>query len=286
MVFGGQRGRKWLDEVFMYDVERFAWEHGVTHAPRKLGQREIMGDAPSGRSFHSCTAVGDKLVRITIFPCSRPTAVYCVCTRIRMWPGVLLLIVVLVCGVACAQVVFGGNDEERCFNDVHVLDVSQDTWAWLQPVIVGTSPSRRCGHSATAVSGRHIVIYGGWDPQEDTDATPVYADCFVLDTEAWEWTTLPVQLPAGADASHFARCGHVASLVQVAVDSDATTSNSSGSAVSVTGASSSGEVKLLVHGGVDGGKDRCDDCFVVSLPRGLLQAEASERAGHIAGRRC
>ena len=81
------------------------------------------------------------------------------------------------------MVLFGGNNEETCFKEVHVLRVvdSGDSSGegtsvdgesllgqleWFQPEVMGVAPSPRTGHSASLLEdGKTILITGGWDPQ-------------------------------------------------------------------------------------------------------------------------
>jgi len=97
-------------------------------------------------------------------------------------------------------VIFGGNDDEKSFNSVHVLDTmpnpengeghedpngeksstsssssssssTEKVWRWSHPTVSGTPPSPRTGHCATLLEdGKTILIYGGWDPCEDDGA--------------------------------------------------------------------------------------------------------------------
>jgi hypothetical protein len=65
-------------------------------------------------------------------------------------------------------VIFGGNDADRSYNDVVVLRTatgsSNGSWLWERPIITGTAPRSRTGHTATMVSPRHMLVVGGWDP--------------------------------------------------------------------------------------------------------------------------
>lgn len=94
------------------------------------------------------------------------------------------------------QVVFGGNDEDRSFNDVHVLDTSATPWRWEQPCCVGDVPAPRTGHLACRVGTTTLLIQGGWDPQVEEEEDQAgsasggggglraFADAFLLDTGA------------------------------------------------------------------------------------------------------
>lgn len=152
VVFGGTRGRAWLDDAFVLDTEKWRW------TPLKAS-----GRAPAARCYHSATVVGESNEKV---------------------------------------VFFGGNAKDESFNDVVVLehrtgdedadgDSRGDSWSWCRPVVVGTPPCARTGHTATAVSPTEIVITGGWDPvtereDDDEEAVPL-ADMWKLDTAAWTW---------------------------------------------------------------------------------------------------
>lgn len=115
---------------------------------------KIEGKPPNARTYHSAVAVGDRII------------------------------------------IFGGNDAKKSFNSVHVLQKkagAADTWTWFHPCVVGTPPQARTGHSAALVDGAKILINGGWDPQQEgPQATKVFDDSFLLNTETWEWEAVVV----------------------------------------------------------------------------------------------
>lgn len=117
---------------------------------------KLEGKPPSARTYHSAVAVGDRVI------------------------------------------IFGGNDAKKSFNSVHVLQKAgvADTWTWFHPCVVGTPPQARTGHSATLVGDSKILIFGGWDPQQEgPQATRVFDDSFLLNTETWEWEAVVVHKP-------------------------------------------------------------------------------------------
>jgi hypothetical protein len=68
-------------------------------------------------------------------------------------------------------VYFGGNNSSQSFNRVHVLRTGGAGGAleWFHPVTRGDPPARRTGHAACLLpDGRTLFIYGGWDPQDET----------------------------------------------------------------------------------------------------------------------
>lgn len=93
-------------------------------------------------------------------------------------------------------VIFGGNDDSKCFNTVHLLErVGNGKFAWSHPKCSGDEPKPRTGHTATLLSDGHtILIYGGWDPNtenENSDEDLVFGDSFLLDTKRWTWSKGP-----------------------------------------------------------------------------------------------
>jgi Galactose oxidase, central domain/Kelch motif len=119
-------------------------------------------------------------------------------------------------------VVFGGNNQNQCWDSVHVLqrtrpasdaaisktelllhqeeadDASEGEegdpalfcWQWSHPNTSGSGPCARTGHTAVLLeNGSTIWIHGGWDPNEDDDH--VFGDSFYLDTITWTWTKGP-----------------------------------------------------------------------------------------------
>jgi hypothetical protein len=189
VLFGGVRGSKWLNTVSVLDVTRWIWT-----TPK------VEGSPPKPRSYHTATAVGGNGI-----------------------------------------VVFGGNNMTSCFSSVHVLEMTgggssraspaavQDMagppygWKWSHPTVTGKVPFPRTGHSATLLDdGKTICIYGGWDPNEEDEATGgenIFQGSYLLDTQNWTWLEGPKAQPGGSGSSHHhvedcgpKRCGHTAAL--------------------------------------------------------------------------
>lgn len=100
------------------------------------------------------------------------------------------------------MVIFGGNSDSQCFNDVYVLSINNEAsktnscacWEWSKPHVLGDAPLPRTGHGACLLAdGKTLFVHGGWDPQDETkDEVTYYSDAFLLDTELWGWR--PVEL--------------------------------------------------------------------------------------------
>ena len=90
---------------------------------------------------------------------------------------------------------FGGNDVEKSFKKLHVLDLA--TMSWEHPDASGdvAGPAARTGHAAVCLDGVHVLVHGGWDYAADGEGYDFRDDAYVLDTRTWAWTKLK---PKGA----------------------------------------------------------------------------------------
>lgn len=120
-----------------------------------------IGDAPRPRSYHSATSIAS------------PSS-----------------------DVGNRVLIFGGNDGDKSFNGVHVLEQSSEgkKWIWSNPKCVGNEPEPRTGHTATLLNdGYTIMIYGGWDPntEDENGDDLIFGDSYLLDTKSWTWSKGP-----------------------------------------------------------------------------------------------
>merc|ERR1719445_1921522 len=81
------------------------------------------------------------------------------------------------------MIVFGGNDGQP-LNDIHILRLTSDDGLegeWSTPVINGTPPQARGGHSAVCVKNKQLLIFaGGYNSK-------ILNDLYILDVEAMTW---------------------------------------------------------------------------------------------------
>eukprot|EP00804_Cyclotella_cryptica_P010864 CCRYP_008793-RA/>CCRYP_008793-RA protein AED:0.00 eAED:0.00 QI:1125/-1/1/1/-1/1/1/198/434 len=127
----------------------------------KWSTPKILGDAPPPRSYHSATSLtsSDK----------------------KSNEGSRI-------------VIFGGNNDTKCFNGVHVLEQTNGKMSWSHPKVSGKAPAPRTGHTATLLEdGSTILIYGGWDPNTEDEKGDdlIFGDSFLLDTKSWTWKKGP-----------------------------------------------------------------------------------------------
>ncbi|KAL7498725.1 hypothetical protein ACHAWT_008084 [Skeletonema menzelii] len=187
------------DQVMVLDCEIFLW-----YPPT------VSGQIPSGRSGHSASVFEDTselvvfggvkngkwLNSASVLDTNRwrwstiravgvapPHRSYHSSTAIKTDDGTRL-------------VIFGGNDDSKCFNTVHLLErVGNGKFGWSHPKCSGDLPKPRTGHTATLLPDGHtILIYGGWDPNtedENSDEDLVFGDSFLLDTKTWTWSKGP-----------------------------------------------------------------------------------------------
>ncbi|KAJ2157530.1 hypothetical protein GGF46_004439 [Coemansia sp. RSA 552] len=75
--------------------------------------------------------------------------------------------------------VFGGWNNNACYNDIYVLDSETMFWTRMQATGDAVPPCR--AHTATVVNYRLFVFGGG-------DGSQYFSDLYVLDTRACSWT--------------------------------------------------------------------------------------------------
>jgi hypothetical protein len=78
--------------------------------------------------------------------------------------------------------------------------------AWSRPVIKGTPPSARWGHTSDYIGENKILIYGGHD------GTKMLNDLHILDIESLTWTQ--IQAKGEGEEKITARAAHSSTLFQ------------------------------------------------------------------------
>lgn len=213
VIFGGERTvdgcPECLDDIMVLDTEI-----DLLYPPA------ISGKAPTSRSGHSAAMIGNDLI---VFGGVRgrkwQNNVAVLDTERWHWrhpttdgPNPAPRSYHSATVVGSLMVVFGGNNQDESFDKVNVLDTSKPRWEWTCPEVVGAAPAARTGHSAILLPDGHtILVHGGWDP-EDNDGVKNFGDCYLLDTQLWEWSRGPDSL-LGEQATGL-RVGHTAVLAR------------------------------------------------------------------------
>ena len=155
--------------------------------------------------------------------------------------------------------------DERCSNELHLLDLHTLTWA--MPAVRGDPPLPRGGHAAVLV-GDHMLILGGCDGGEEAEEGEERDDRFVerdladvraLDTSNWEYVPM-----SAAGVALPPRSGHTAHLLPC----------DGGLALLVLGGR---DYRPPAHAWQEGEHHGRDDAYLLMLACG---ERASERASH------
>lgn len=194
VVLGGKAGRKWRNDCYLLDVERWHWQ-----------LQSPAGAAPAPRSYHSATVVGRKVVVFggngegdtygdvhvldtgtAPWSWSAPVTVGATAPCPRTGHGAVLL------SDGKSILIHGGWDPDvegddggpLCFSDSFVLDT--DHWTWsrgpLQLASPGDAdePAARVGHALVAAAnpggGSRCWSFGGQTPGGTRDAALLLAD--------------------------------------------------------------------------------------------------------------
>ncbi|XP_027049639.1 kelch domain-containing protein 2-like [Pocillopora damicornis] len=82
--------------------------------------------------------------------------------------------------------IFGGRYMEQRRNDLHAFDMDSMEWSGSIPT-TGKVPDGRTWHSLSAVSDKHLFLYGGFNNQGEA-----LGDAYTLDTSTMIWFQLSV----------------------------------------------------------------------------------------------
>ncbi|KAI8811371.1 hypothetical protein BJ742DRAFT_139280 [Cladochytrium replicatum] len=210
LVFGGSDGVGVLNDVWILDLETYAWEEMIT-----------TGNAPAGRSLHTIANLmvgqtSDNLNKHRIYVWGggeqgsvpvKDTAVHCLDIESGRWiqvtkagesecPSLRLgHSIVSFCRrneiPSWSFAVFGGMNGAHYYNDIWFFDTKRNLWT--QQPTTGEAPSPRTGHAATLVDERYMLVHGGMftgQTRTSKTTTTVLDDIFILDLVDLHWTRL------------------------------------------------------------------------------------------------
>lgn len=153
VVFGGVRGRQWLNTVSVLDCDLWQWSVA-----------KVVGAAPPPRSYHSAVAVSES--RIVVFGGNNAD---------RSFDSVHCLDRVVV-GDSTS-----GAEGAAKWHWSHPMTTGNRPKA------------RTGHSAVLLADGTTIWVYGGWDPNDDegNDEDMLFGDSFYLDTTDWTWKIGP-----------------------------------------------------------------------------------------------
>lgn len=123
VVFGGGNGTDFFNDLYVLDLDAFAWT-----------QPKTTGPAPSPRFNHISAQNGNKIII---------HGGYCFDDDLQKQAGEKQ-----------------GTFLRSCYlNDLRVLNT--DKFEWIRVRVSGAPPLPRYGHSA-CISGSDIIVFGGW----------------------------------------------------------------------------------------------------------------------------
>jgi hypothetical protein len=136
---------------------------------------------------------------------------------------------------------FGGLDaNSQVHGALYVLQTGQRPLTWLRPETSGSSPRPRFQHSFTLLKElKSLVLFGGRNNEKAAEGYSCFADLHILNLEEMTWRQVRTE-----GTGPGARCAHAA----VAVDG-----------------------KIVIFGGVDGGKYCSGETFVLEMDQKLVQ---------------
>ncbi|CAG8467955.1 11154_t:CDS:10 [Scutellospora calospora] len=200
-IFGGNFQGQATNEVFVIETSTLNVLNFVTSGdvpPPRTGHTHVnmgsnmIGPLPSGRHGHSVTMIGTKMYiyggqsedrylnDFIVFDMEKYNSSSAswefIVPKGLTPPGRTAHIT---CAYGDKIYMFGGMDDERCYNDMWCYDIHDNTWTQLS--CVGFIPYPRKYHSATIVDGI-IYVFGGVNSegQETNDLTS-----FQISTQRW-----------------------------------------------------------------------------------------------------
>ncbi|KAI4384361.1 hypothetical protein MLD38_002528 [Melastoma candidum] len=205
VFFGGFIDKKFLNDIFVLDIENNFW-----FQPECTGSGSDGQVGPSPRAFHVAVAID---CHMFIFGGrsggKRLGDFWVLDTDIWQWSeltsfGDLPSARDFAAASAIGNqkiVMYGGWDGKKWLSDIYTLDTISLEWTELSAI--GSLPPPRCGHTATMVEKR-LLVYGGRG-----GGGPIMGDLWALkgliegenETPGWTQLKLPGQAPSP-------RCGH------------------------------------------------------------------------------
>jgi len=239
-IFGGGDGNHYLNDLHILDTEVMTWS-----------QAYVAGTSPAARSRHTMSLLGTKMYVFGGGDDSRVyNDLYVLDTETMSWsrPIVKGAPPVARWGHTTTLIgdgkflVFGGHDGSGMLNDVHLLDTISMTWTLIQTKSIegNTGPTARAGHTATLVSDKKVLVFGGGD------GAKILNDCWFLEipnmisSMTWSKPNISGIAPAG-------RCAHTSTL---------------------------SDSNLIVFGGGDGGR-RFKDLYILEIEQ-VLNGDTSK----------
>jgi len=201
-VFGGSKYKTWYSDIYTLQPGSADW---TKIAP--LG-----GTAPT-RSYHTCNQYRHELfVFGGVYPnpdpipdgCSNAIHIFDIDEKNWYEP-------IVVGDLPCPRsghtatlvddelIIFGGWDTPALFNDLYIFDLMMMEFRKVDAA--GTAPSPRCWHSAVALPGKRVLIFGGYDGES------ALKDAFIFNISTQTWASAG-DFPALAQC----RAGHTAGL--------------------------------------------------------------------------
>ncbi|CAI9091303.1 OLC1v1026284C2 [Oldenlandia corymbosa var. corymbosa] len=162
VVFGGLIDKKFLSDIFVYDIDNRSW-----FKPECTGTGSDGQQGPAPRAFHIAVAIDCHMFIFGGRSGSKRLGDFWVLdTDIWQWSeltsfGDLPSSRDFAAASAIGNrkiVMYGGWDGKKWLSDVYVLDTMSLEWVELS--VSGSLPPPRCGHTATMVEKR-LLVYGG-----------------------------------------------------------------------------------------------------------------------------
>ncbi|XP_020597735.1 tip elongation aberrant protein 1 isoform X2 [Phalaenopsis equestris] len=205
VVFGGFADRRFLVDIFVFDVD-----NGIWFTPDCTGSGSDGQVGPAPRAFHIAVAID---CHMFIFGgrsgSKRLGDFWMLDTDIWQWSeltgfGDLPSPREFAAASSIGNrkiVMYGGWDGKKWLSDIYILDTISLEWTELS--ITGSAPPPRCGHTATMVEKR-LLVFGGRG-----GGGPIMGDLWALkglieeENEMPGWTQLKLPGPSPSP-----RCGH------------------------------------------------------------------------------